>query len=259
MKRHILTLFLLVFVLSASSVVAVSAAEEETQEVTTATIEEETTTVQETVKVAKKETIKVTKKVKVNKTLKLKKVLSLSKKKMKKYDFVSSKTAVATVNENGIVSATKKGKTVITVTSKKTGDVYAKITVKVKNRYNATQLRLMSSIIFCEAGAESYAGKKAVGIVIMNRIKSGSFPNTLAGVIYQRGQFTPAATGFLSRALNKYDNGNIPQACINAAKETLNGENSVVLGSSETSMANFLFFSRYVAGCRLKIGGHMFK
>ena len=204
-------------------------------------------------------TIKVTKKVKVNKTLKLKKVLSLSKKKMKKYDFVSSKTAVATVNENGIVRATKKGKTVITVTSKKTGNVYAKITVKVKNRYNATQLRLMSSIIFCEAGAESYAGKKAVGIVIMNRIKSGSFPNTLAGVIYQRGQFTPAATGFLSRALNKYDNGNIPQACINAAKETLNGNKTVVLGSSETSMANFLFFSRYVAGCRLKIGGHMFK
>lgn len=257
MKRKIVTLFLLVFVLSASSLVAVSAAEAETQETTT--IDKETTTATEAVKVAKTEIIKVTKKLKVNKKLKLKKVLSLSKKKMKKYDFVSNKAAVATVSETGIVLGKKAGKAVITVTSKKDGSVYAKITVKVKNRYKASQLRLMSSIIFCEAGAESDAGKKAVGIVIMNRIKSSLFPNTLSGVIYQRGQFTPAATGFLSSALNKYDRGKIPQACIDAAKATLNGDKTVVLGVTETNMAGYLFFSRYVPKCRLKIGGHQFK
>ncbi len=258
MKRQIITLFLLVFVLCASSMVAVSAAEAETQETTTIT-EEETTTVAETAKVAKKETIKVTKKIKVNKNVKAKKVLSLSKKKLKKYDFVSSKPSVATVDEKGVIRGVKAGKTVVTVTSKKTGSVYAKITVKVKNRYTASQLRLMSSIIFCEAGAEPEAGKLAVGIVIMNRIQSGLFPNSLKGVIYQRGQFTPAATGFLSNALRKYDNGNIPQACINAAKATLNGDKTVTLGGSETNMNGYLFFSRYVPRCRLQIGGHQFK
>ncbi|MCR5704872.1 MAG: cell wall hydrolase [Eubacterium sp.] len=260
MKRRILTLFLLVFVLSASSMIAVSAADEtvsqevqeESTETTTATIDEETTTV-------KKQVIKVKKTVKVNKTLKLKKSLSFTKKKLKKYTFKSSKPSVATVSEKGVVTAVKAGKTTIKVYLKKNHSLYAKVTVKVKNRYTKSQLRLMSSIIFCEAGAESTAGKRAVGIVVMNRVKSGLFPNTLSGVIYQRGQFTPARTGFLSKALWKYDSGRIPQACINAAKDTLNGEKNVNLSGNETDMSKFLFFSRYLAGCRLKIGGHQFK
>ena len=52
----------------------------------------------------------------------------------------------------------------------------------------------MSSIIYSEAGDQSYAGKKAVGIVIANRVSSRSYPNTLSGVIYQPGQFSPEET-----------------------------------------------------------------
>ena len=81
-------------------------------------------------------------------------------------------------------------------------------------------LRLMSSIINCEAGIEPYQGKLAVGIVVMNRIKSKSFPNTLRGVIYQRGQFSPVRNGSLNRRLSEYDSGRIKskqwKTCINS-------------------------------------------
>jgi spore germination cell wall hydrolase CwlJ-like protein len=117
----------------------------------------------------------------------------------------------------------------------------------------------MSAIIFCEAGNQSYAGKKAVGIVVMNRMRSSLFPNSLSGVIYQSGQFTPAATGFLSTALYKYDNGMIPSSCIKAAKEVLSGSTTVELNGSTVEMKSYLFFSRYVYGCRLQIGAHQFK
>lgn len=47
----------------------------------------------------------------------------------------------------------------------------------------------MSSIIYSEAGDQSYAGKKAVGIVIANRVSSRSYPNTLSGVIISQDSF----------------------------------------------------------------------
>ena len=61
----------------------------------------------------------------------------------------------------------------------------------------------MAAIIECEAGGESYEGKVGVGAVIMNRIRSGEFPNTLSEVIYQSGQFEPTWTGKLSNVLSR--------------------------------------------------------
>ena len=55
-----------------------------------------------------------------------------------------------------------------------------------KKSYKKSDLRLMASIINCEAGGESYQGKLAVGIVVMNRVSSKAFPNTIRKVIYQR-------------------------------------------------------------------------
>lgn len=55
----------------------------------------------------------------------------------------------------------------------------------------------MASIINCEAGSEPYQGKVAVGIVVMNRVSSKSFPNSIKGVIYQKGQFSPVRNGSL--------------------------------------------------------------
>ena len=52
--------------------------------------------------------------------------------------------------------------------------------------------KLLAAIIYCEAGNQSMQGKIAVGNVVLNRVNSRKFPNTISKVIYQKGQFTPA-------------------------------------------------------------------
>lgn len=185
---------------------------------------------------------------------------SIKKAKLKRlYNIVSDNTKVATVTAAGTVKGIKKGATTITLTSKADGSVYAKINVNVKNRYNKQKLRLMSAIIYAEAGSECYAGKKAVGIVIMNRVRSKDFPGTLKKVIYQPGQFGPVRNGSLKKALKLYDEGRLNKKCIKAAKATLNGDRVVTYKNVKTDMSSYLFFSGYVSGMRLQIQGHQFK
>ncbi len=85
---------------------------------------------------------------------------------------------------------------------------------------SGSDLDLLAAIIQCEAGGESYQGQLAVGAVVMNRVKSGSFPNSISGVIYQSGQFSPVASGKLSRVLSS---GSISGSCYQAASEALSG------------------------------------
>ena len=200
---------------------------------------------------------KTSKSIKVNAKIKLKKLKAFKNLKMSSFTYKAKNRKVAKVSKSGVITGLKPGKTVVTV--KQDGATYAKIKVNVKNRYQNSQLRLLSSLIFCEANTESYAGKKAVGIVTVNRVESSLFPSTLKNVVYQRGQYTPAATGFLASALRKYDNGTIPGDCIKAAKEALNGSKTVNIGKSEVNMQGFLFFSRYVPNKKLQIGAHQFK
>ena len=54
---------------------------------------------------------------------------------------------------------------------------------------------LLASLIFCEAGNQPYEGQVAVGAVVLNRVRSAAYPNSISEVIYQSGQFTPAITG----------------------------------------------------------------
>lgn len=60
---------------------------------------------------------------------------------------------------------------------------------------NSTNLNLLAKVIYGEARGETYTGQVAVGAVCMNRIRSSSFPNTLAGVVYQSGAFTAVSDG----------------------------------------------------------------
>ena len=60
---------------------------------------------------------------------------------------------------------------------------------------------LLAALIYCEAGGEPYEGQVAVGAVVLNRVRSSSFPNSIEEVIYQSGQFGPAVTGKLGRVL----------------------------------------------------------
>ncbi len=83
---------------------------------------------------------------------------------------------------------------------------------------------LLAALIQCEAGGESYEGQVAVGAVVMNRVRSGAYPDSIHGVIYASGQFTPAMTGKLNRV---YESGKIYESCIKAAKEALSGVSNV--------------------------------
>ena len=105
---------------------------------------------------------------------------------------------------------------------------------------------LLAAIIQCEAGSEPYEGKVAVGAVVLNRMRSGRWPNSISGVIYQRGQFGPARNGSLSRVLSS---GNISSSCKNAAAEAL-------AGSDPTG--GKMFFHRANGRDGLVIGNHVF-
>lgn len=89
---------------------------------------------------------------------------------------------------------------------------------------NADEARLLAALIQCEAGTESYNGQLAVGAVVMNRVRSGAYPNTIAGVIYASGQFTPALNGKVARV---YNEGNISGSCVQAAQDALAGLSNV--------------------------------
>lgn len=81
---------------------------------------------------------------------------------------------------------------------------------------------LLSAIIYCEAGGEPYEGQLAVGAVVVNRVQSKAYPNSISAVIYQKGQFTPAASGKLAKVLAS---GKGSQ-CRQAALEALSGKDN---------------------------------
>ena len=80
---------------------------------------------------------------------------------------------------------------------------------------NSNDLNLLSRIIYGEARGEPYEGQVAVGAVVLNRVKSSSFPNTIAGVIYQSGAFDAVSDG----QINKTPNSTAKKA----AQDALNG------------------------------------
>ena len=88
---------------------------------------------------------------------------------------------------------------------------------------DADELRLLGALIYCEAGNQTYEGMVAVGAVVMNRVKSPAYPNTIYSVIYASGQFTPAMSG---KVATVYTNG-VPDTCIMAAAAAINGETTV--------------------------------
>lgn len=83
---------------------------------------------------------------------------------------------------------------------------------------------LLAALIQCEAGGDIYEGQVAVGAVVLNRVKSAAYPNTIRDVIFASGQFTPAGSGKLGRVLSR---GNIQASCIQAAQEALAGVSPV--------------------------------
>ena len=106
---------------------------------------------------------------------------------------------------------------------------------------------LLANLIYCEAGNQPYEGQVAVGAVVMNRVMSSVFPDTVVGVIYQNKQFSPVASGRLALALAE---DHATAACYRAADEAMAGA---------TTVGNCLFFRTPIEGLTgIQIGGHIF-
>lgn len=106
---------------------------------------------------------------------------------------------------------------------------------------------LLANLIYCEAGGEPYEGQLAVGSVVINRVLSSKFPDTVVGVIYQSKQFSPVASGRLELALaaNK-----ATAQCYQAADAAMSGT---------TNVGNCVFFRTPIEGLTgINIGGHVF-
>ena len=107
--------------------------------------------------------------------------------------------------------------------------------------------KLLANIIYCEAGGEPYAGQLAVGAVVINRVLSGVFPDTVVGVVYQNNQFSPVASGRLALALAE---DRATAACYKAADEAMAGQNNV---------GSCVFFRTPIEGLNgIRIGNHVF-
>ena len=86
-----------------------------------------------------------------------------------------------------------------------------------------TDEMLLAALIQCEAACQPYEGQVAVGAVVMNRVNSGGYPNTIAGVIYASGQFTPTRS---NRVETLAVNG-VKDSCLQAARAAMAGESPV--------------------------------
>ena len=122
-----------------------------------------------------------------------------------------------------------------------------------------SDLKYLAAIVYCESGNQCMAGQQAVAIVVMNRVRSGNFPNDIYSVLYQSGQFTPASSGSLSKGLSMYDNGTLPQSCIDAANYALAGNTSVTYNDEIRNISDYYFFGRYRNNCRWQIQDHQFE
>lgn len=86
-----------------------------------------------------------------------------------------------------------------------------------------TDEMLLAALVYCEAGNQCYEGKLAVAAVVMNRVRSEAYPDTIAGVIYASGQFTPAGNGKVERRVEL----GVNEECIQAAREAISGVSNV--------------------------------
>lgn len=106
---------------------------------------------------------------------------------------------------------------------------------------------LLANLIYCEAGGEPYEGQVAVGAVVINRVLSSRYPDTVVGVIYQKSQFSPAGSGRLELALAQ---NKATPSCYKAADEAMAGV---------TNVGSCLYFRTPIPGLTgINIGGHVF-
>lgn len=106
---------------------------------------------------------------------------------------------------------------------------------------------LLANLIYCEAGNQPYEGQVAVGAVVINRVLSSRYPNSVTGVIYQNKQFSPVGDGHLALALA---NNKATESCYSAADAAMSGT---------TNVGNCVYFRTAIEGLTgISIGAHVF-
>ena len=133
-------------------------------------------------------------------------------------------------------------------------DISYNSTMSVSNE----EIYLLACIIDWEAAYEPYEGKLAVANVVLNRVRSSNYPNSITGVIYQKSQFSGASDGAggpSAKFQNRLNSGIRTQECMDAALEALSGKNNIGGYTSfrMVSITNLSAMSDYVI-----IGGHVF-
>lgn len=128
----------------------------------------------------------------------------------------------------------------------------AKRKAELKKNYEAVkasgnEVQLLGALIQIEAGNEPYEGQLAVGAVVMNRVRSGRYPNTVADVIYAPGQF-PYASARVHEVVAR----GVKASCLQAAQEAINGVSNV------GSFTHFKSARSGVNAANIVIGGHVF-
>ena len=117
---------------------------------------------------------------------------------------------------------------------------------------NGDMIDLLARLINGEARGEPYKGQVAVGAVVMNRVKSSEFPNTISGVIYQKNQFSCVKDGQFNKPISK------DSTVYKAAREAYNGADPtngcLFFYNPKTSTNNWIFSRKTVA----TIGKHRF-
>ena len=113
-----------------------------------------------------------------------------------------------------------------------------------------SDLNLLTRIVYAEARGEVYAGQVAIAAVVLNRVKSSSFPNTVSGVIYQPGAFTAVSDGQINLTPNN--------TARKAAQDALNGWDptygSIYYFNPNTATSSWMWSRPYVT----TIGKHRF-
>lgn len=109
----------------------------------------------------------------------------------------------------------------------------------------ATDETLLAALVYCESGNQPYEGQLAVASVVMNRVRSGAYPNTVAGVVFASGQFGPALSGKVENQLKI----GIPETSLRAAREAIAGT---------TNIGTATHFKRWTGQDGVVIGAHVF-
>ncbi|MGN0819261.1 MAG: spore cortex-lytic enzyme [Christensenellaceae bacterium] len=116
--------------------------------------------------------------------------------------------------------------------------------------YSNSDVQLLARLVTGEARGESYTGQVAVAAVVLNRVKSSSFPNTISGVIYQPYAFTAVADGQI--------NLQPTQSCLKAAQAAMNGQDpsggAIYYYNPKTATSQWIYSRKTTT----TIGNHVF-